>query len=82
MRIHTGAVQFGDDWPGVFIRGDNALYYAKILKELLASQPKTINNAVLGDLVDVLSSCQVTDCSPNHLHDYSVCIKNSYLSEE
>ena len=21
-RIETGAVQFGDDWPGLFIRGD------------------------------------------------------------
>lgn len=23
-RIETGAVRFGDDWPGLFIRGDNA----------------------------------------------------------
>lgn len=23
-RIETGAVQFNDDWPGLFIRGDNA----------------------------------------------------------
>lgn len=23
-RIETGVVQFGQDWPGVFIRGDNA----------------------------------------------------------
>ncbi len=23
-RVETGAVQFGDDWPGVFIRGDSA----------------------------------------------------------
>ncbi len=26
-RVETGAVQFGDDWPGVFIRGDNAFGY-------------------------------------------------------
>lgn len=24
-RIETGAVQFGEDWPGLFIRGDNAM---------------------------------------------------------
>lgn len=24
-RAETGPMQFGDDWPGVFIRGDNAL---------------------------------------------------------
>lgn len=23
-RVETGAVQFGEDWPGVFIRGDHA----------------------------------------------------------
>jgi len=22
-RVETGPVQFGDDWPGYFIRGDN-----------------------------------------------------------
>ncbi len=31
-RIETGAVQFGDDWPGVFIRGDHAGYYAMQLR--------------------------------------------------
>ena len=25
QRISTGAVQFADDWPGVFIRGDDSL---------------------------------------------------------
>lgn len=24
-RVETGPVQFGNDWPGVFIRGDNAI---------------------------------------------------------
>jgi hypothetical protein len=23
-RVETGAVQFGDDWPGLFLRGDSA----------------------------------------------------------
>lgn len=22
LRVETGSTQFGDDWPGVFIRGD------------------------------------------------------------
>ncbi len=22
QRVETGVVQFGDDWPGIFIRGD------------------------------------------------------------
>ena len=35
QRVETGVVQFGDDWPGVFIRGDNAFGYALHLRYLL-----------------------------------------------
>lgn len=38
-RAATGVVQFGEDWPGVFIRGDNAGYYAMVLKDILARIP-------------------------------------------
>src|SRR5258708_6381349 len=35
-RPETGVMQFGDDWPGVFIRGDNALLgYAPHLRVIL-----------------------------------------------
>jgi hypothetical protein len=27
-RVETGVIQFGDDGPGIFIRGDNAFFYA------------------------------------------------------
>ncbi len=27
-RVETGAIQFGEDWPGLFIRGDQALHLA------------------------------------------------------
>ena len=35
-RVETGPVQFGDDWPGVFIRGDNAFGFAMALRDKLA----------------------------------------------
>jgi hypothetical protein len=41
-RVETGAVQFGDDWPGLFIRGDNAYFlmlWIRRLAELLAHHP-------------------------------------------
>lgn len=38
-RVENGPVQFGDDWPGVFIRGDSAAYYAMTLRTLLVSVP-------------------------------------------
>lgn len=34
-RVETGAVQFGEDWPGLFIRGDNCIYYSMCLQTVL-----------------------------------------------
>lgn len=34
-RVETGALQFGDDWPGVFIRGDNACMLASSLASIV-----------------------------------------------
>ena len=34
-RVETGAVQFGDDWPGLFIRGDNCIFYAMVLESII-----------------------------------------------
>jgi uncharacterized protein (TIGR02996 family) len=46
LRVETGAVQFGNDWPGLFLRGDNALdlgMWIRSLCELLAHHPdKTV----------------------------------------
>jgi hypothetical protein len=36
-RVETGVVQFFGDWPGVFIRGDNAFAYSNALRQLLAT---------------------------------------------
>ncbi len=37
MRLETGVVQEGNDWPGVFIRGDNAFADHLALKEVLTA---------------------------------------------
>ena len=34
-RAETGVMEFEGDWPGVFIRGDNAAYYAMALRSVL-----------------------------------------------
>lgn len=64
-RVETGPVQFGDDWPGVFLRGDNALGYALALREQLdgdavesASNPLT--RIKLRGLLRTLTACDVT----------------------
>lgn len=38
-RVETGAVEFGDDWPGVFIRGDCACWMAINLLGALEGLP-------------------------------------------
>lgn len=62
-RVETGPIQFGDDWPGVFIRGDNAAYYAFTLKSMIEYKRKngsmTIEDSVLVGLLSDLASCIV-----------------------
>jgi hypothetical protein len=52
-RVETGAVQFGDDWPGLFIRGDTAHWLMMRLRQLarlLADHPNPDVADVLGTL--------------------------------
>jgi len=61
-RPETGPMQFGDDWPGVFIRGDNALFFARTLGAAIALYPdRAIERSVLGGLQKTLQSCSVGD---------------------
>ena len=58
-RVETGPVQFGDDWVGVFLRGDDAAVYAKAI-EALALHDKTDPMALLdlGGLWKILQTCK------------------------
>lgn len=57
VRVPTGALQFGNDWPGVFIRGDDALSYAFALRR--AGPQIDEGCARLVELADLLASCRV-----------------------
>jgi len=54
MRAETGPIQFGDDWPGVFIRGKDAFYFLKVCEALVAGNPLT--QAGLDNLKGILES--------------------------
>lgn len=63
-RVETGPVQFGDDWPGTFIRGDNAGYYALLLNQLLETgEVDLISKIQLRSLVDALHGSNI---GPSH----------------
>lgn len=67
MRLETGVVQEEGDWPGVFIRGDNAFAYAGQLRAALSMMPKgdDINSVLarnaLAGLANLLSSCNTAN---------------------
>lgn len=41
-RVETGSVQFGDDWPGFFLRGDNAADLAIVLQQIVSDPTNPI----------------------------------------
>ena len=58
-RVETGTVKFGDDWTGVFIRGDNAFGYAQSLRALVVrSHPSVdpITISIARGLLNLLES--------------------------
>lgn len=57
-RMETGVVRFGDDWPGVFLRGDCAAHMAGYLREALAVAKKLdpITRIVLENFCESLES--------------------------
>jgi hypothetical protein len=50
-RVPTGAVQFQDDWPGLFVRGDDAIFLRSAIRHLqerlAGTQDVAISNALL-----------------------------------
>ena len=61
-RIESGPAQVGQDWPGVFIRGDEASAYADDLERLTAFglPPQYVGPKTrLGRLIRLLRSCKV-----------------------
>lgn len=45
-RVESGAVAFGDDWPGVFVRGDVAAFLARDLERALRMLEPTLAGLV------------------------------------
>ena len=63
-QMETGPIQFGDDYAGVFFRGEIALSYGVLLNLFLVSEKSKgmdwINRPVLECLASYLISCDDT----------------------
>lgn len=84
-RIETGPVRFGDDWAGVFIRGDNAFGYRIALEQLLSyvqsleDTPVVLQAWTVQGLYDLLGSCiepVAEDVQVQELKDASEVVKD------
>jgi hypothetical protein len=66
LRVEDGPVQFGKDWPGLFLRGDTAMNYAYHLQLFLdeallnvEAPPNPISSGVVRGLLCDLQSCNL-----------------------
>lgn len=62
-RVESGPIQFGDDWPGLFLRGDSAFAFAIELLHYLqftknVEKKHRVSSHVLVTLAEELLSCQ------------------------
>lgn len=59
-RVETGVTQFGDDWPGIFIRGDNCFWFAEGIRQVLGVDfDNIILRSNLEGLLNILQSSDV-----------------------
>lgn len=59
-RMESGPVQFGDDWPGMFLRGDDAIPLGLYLHDAAASMRfvgDEMTAVVLEDAASRLLAC-------------------------
>lgn len=55
-RARTGAMQFQDDWPGLFIRGDDAIVLLSAIEQLaerLADSKDVLVTSALSRLMSI-----------------------------
>jgi hypothetical protein len=65
MRLETGVFIPANDWPGVFIRGDNALSYAMALRSVLAGNDDLFAKMMVEGLANLLQSCRADQVNPD-----------------
>lgn len=63
-RVESGPIMFGDDWPGLFLRGDDCMRYVGAVRDALYdnAQLGLITRRLLEGLISGLES---SDCRNN-----------------
>lgn len=58
-RIETGPIQFNEDWPGFFLRGDNAFAIRLAIANLLVNRYDTFAQMQLHAFMEELDGCNL-----------------------
>lgn len=58
-RVETGPVQFNDDWPGFFIRGDNVFALIQTIGRYLMNHNDVWAKAELRAWAQMLGECNI-----------------------
>lgn len=56
-RVESGPLQIGEDWPGYFIRGDNAVALSLIIQDVLSDENNAIARIQLESFAKDLKGC-------------------------
>lgn len=59
-RPESGVCSHNGDWPGVFIRGDNAMHFSMALKSLLEGLRDPWDLMAVDQLCKLLEGCRET----------------------
>lgn len=90
-RAETGTLQFGDDYPGIFIRGDNAGWFGFCLKNILNQiEQGTLSMdtgvfCALRSLENTLTGCDTRTLDPAAVvlvKDFEDCLPGPTTTEE
>jgi hypothetical protein len=66
QRAETGVLEFEGDWPGVFIRGDNAFAFVMALRVVLKnSSADPMSKIIVQGLLDLLENSDVRNNPPS-----------------
>lgn len=73
MRAQTGAMKFGNDWPGLFIRGDDCMGLKTVISAYLNDPGNPMFKAQVYEMIELLNEPLISNDSPQLMKDATDC---------
>ena len=73
MRPETGSMEFEDDWPGVWIRGDQAMYWGLLLENMKTGDGW--GDTQIASLSKLLLSCNAENPAQTRVKPFAMCAR-------